>query len=362
MKNSISNLEMMSLEKNQRIEDLEKLIETERSIHEEKLLFLRMQNQNQNQQNNSSDSLRTIEEISELKQTIILQKTQLDDQHHRIEIFQEQIRQYEKKILSLELELERNKEKVKELEKNNTASTILKVEQEALLNNLRKDLKNAITSKDEALRRIKEFEEYRMRAEGQLIRLVEYKEKAMTADLRLNENQTLISRLQTQLQTVETNYALKTAMLATVEAEIESLRDIEKKFKLSSSDQQRIILELQNNIQNSKETINKLIQEKENCIESFQNQILEINKQHNEIIQKNQIDFNNQIEQFIKESTTKSILANKLLTERDEEIKTLKLTISDLKSEIASGRPSERKIFELAQSQANREAAIGANM
>ena len=60
-----------------------------------------------------------------------------------------------------------------------------------------------------------------------------------------------------------------------------------------------------------------------------------------------------------KENTRKSSLARTLLTEREEENNFLKAKNEELVSEIKSGAPSERRIFELAEVQAKREAVHG---
>lgn len=55
----------------------------------------------------------------------------------------------------------------------------------------------------------------------------------------------------------------------------------------------------------------------------------------------------------------KSSMARSLLTEREEEVRHLSARLALLTDEISSGAPSERRIFELAQSQARREATLG---
>jgi DNA repair exonuclease SbcCD ATPase subunit len=362
LRHSISNLEVTSLEKNHRIEELEKLVEAEKAAREEDLVFFRLQQMKTDKGAPVVDDVKLVAELSEAKQQFLLQRSELDEQRTRNELLAEQIRHYEKKILVLETDADRFKDKLKEVEKNSGATAVLKAEQEALLNSLRRELKNALSTKEDSTRRIKDLEEYRSRAEGQLVRLVEYKEKTIAAEERLSEAEALNSRLQIQLQTVETNHALKTAMLATIEAEIDSLKEANKVAELASANNLSTIATLQNEARETSERIALVLREHDSVIESLHKDISSLKEKHIEELKTHQENHTKEIEALMKEHSKKSSTATTLLSEREKEIKELRLKISQLKDEIASGSPSERKIFELAQSQANREASIGASM
>jgi hypothetical protein len=361
LRHSISVLEVTSLEKNHRMEELEKLVEAEKAAREEDLVFFRLQ-QMKSDKGGPVDDVKIVAELSEAKQLILLQRSELEEQRARNELLSEQIRHSEKKILTLDSEAERVKDKLKEIEKNSGATAVLKAEQEALLNSLRRELKNALSAKEDSARRLKDLEEYRSRAEGQLVRLVEYKEKASAVEERLNESEALNSRLQSQLQTVETNHALKTAMLATTEAEIQSLKEANKEAKLQSEKSLSVIATLQKEVREASEQMALVLREKESVVESFQREISSLKETQIEELRMLRENHSREIQEIVKEHSKKSSIATALLSERDKEIKELRLKISQLKDEIASGSPSERKIFELAQSQANREASIGASM
>jgi chromosome segregation ATPase len=365
LRSSIANLEVTSLEKNQRIEELEKMFEAEKAAREEDLVFFRLQQMKSIDKGSTGtvvDDVRTVAELSEAKQKILLQGSELEEQRQRIEILLEQNRQYEKRMFGLESDANRYKDKLKEFEKNSGATTVLKAEQEALLNSLRRDLKNALSAKEDLARHVKDLEAYRGRAEGQLVKLVEYKEKAQLAEESLIEAQALNSRLQNQLQTVETNHALKTAMLATVEAEIDSLK--EKNFKSKQEYEKKLETfgSLQQELKESNERVSVALREKEECIDSFRKEISELKEKHTSEMRESQDKATKEVQDLMKEFSKKSATASALIAEREKEIHELRLKVSSLKDEIASGSPSERRIFELAQSQANREASIGASM
>ena len=61
---------------------------------------------------------------------------------------------------------------------NLAAASFLQAEQENLAQSLRKDLKMALNSRDDALKRLKQLEEYRNHAEGELALFVDIKERA----------------------------------------------------------------------------------------------------------------------------------------------------------------------------------------
>jgi hypothetical protein len=65
------------------------------------------------------------------------------------------------------------------------------------------------------------------------------------------------------------------------------------------------------------------------------------------------------LEAVKRENAKKSAAARTLLGEREEENRILADKVKELSAEIQSGAPSERRIFELAQMQAKRDAAYG---
>ena len=65
------------------------------------------------------------------------------------------------------------------------------------------------------------------------------------------------------------------------------------------------------------------------------------------------------IEAMQKEHNKRSATARALITSREDEIAQLQSKVEMLESEIASGAHNEKRIFELAQKQADREATHG---
>lgn len=67
------------------------------------------------------------------------------------------------------------------------------------------------------------------------------------------------------------------------------------------------------------------------------------------------------VEALKRDHAKKSAMARTLLSEKEEEVRTLSAKVAELHEEINSGTPQERKIFELATSQARRESMHGAH-
>ena len=65
------------------------------------------------------------------------------------------------------------------------------------------------------------------------------------------------------------------------------------------------------------------------------------------------------VEAIKRDHAKKSAMARTLLSEKEEEVRTLSAKVAELHEEISSGAPTERKIFELALSQAKRENLHG---
>jgi hypothetical protein len=100
------------------------------------------------------------------------------------------------------------------------------MEQEAVANSLRRELKAAFEDRDEMIRRGRENEEFRIKAEGQLLKLGGLTEQVSTLQTSLEDSTSLITRLRAEAQASERNHAMRTAMLATCEAQVAHLQKV----------------------------------------------------------------------------------------------------------------------------------------
>ena len=121
------------------------------------------------------------------------------------------------------------------------------VEHDALTSSLRRDLKVAFEERDDLLKKarvllfadgiwfsleycllgqIRELEEFRSRSEGQLLKLAGLTEQAASLQSSLEDATSLITRLRSEAQASERNHAMRTAMLATCEAQVAQLQKV----------------------------------------------------------------------------------------------------------------------------------------
>jgi hypothetical protein len=81
--------------------------------------------------------------------------------------------------------------------------------------------------------------------------------------------------------------------------------------------------------------------------------------EHEKMAETNSNNHTTEIELLQREHAKKSNIARALLAQREEENRGLTSKVKILQDEISSGAPNERRIFELAQTQAKREAQQG---
>ena len=182
----------------------------------------------------------------------------------------------------------------------------------------------------------------------------------------IDEKNTLITRLRAESVAVERNMTLKTASLATGESMVLSFQKEVKDLK-SELIQRDILLKQSVEKQSCADVrVESLQVELEKLLVSSESErtaytLREANSKKlfedsmADLISKN----NERIDTIKKENSKKSSLARTLLTEREEENNFLRTKNEELVIEIKSGAPSERRIFELAEVQAKREAVHG---
>jgi chromosome segregation ATPase len=182
----------------------------------------------------------------------------------------------------------------------------------------------------------------------------------------VEDKNTLMTRLKGEAAVMERNLGLKSAALLSAEtnlgardkereamkkelaAQTESLFQALKKIKTCEATIEILEAELLEK-SNNHEIEKKNAETKENnLIQKHENQITEI-----------KLNSEERLEAMKKENSKKSSLARTLLTEREEENRFLRTKNEELVLEIKSGSPNDRRIFELAEIQAKREAVHG---
>jgi chromosome segregation ATPase len=303
--------EELSSEKNSRIMDLETLYEEQKSGREEDTIFYQMQ-------------LKTLKsketELVEAKNTIMVLTKSNEELTHRLHDSMENEISLNAKMETLFQELEKAKGRLKDMDRNSNATTVLKAQQEAMLANLRKDLNTSNHAKDELARKVKDLEEYRVKAEIQLARLNEDKNRLSSLEATLDEANSLCARLRSQLQTAETNNALKTAMLATVEAQLLVAQETSsQKDSVVAESIERVTI-LQNRLAEAEFRIEERVKEGAMKAAALEEEISQLKASSAERFNAAEAAHAFLVESINKDFAKKSNAARIMLAERDEEV------------------------------------------
>lgn len=223
----------------------------------------------------------------------------------------------------------------------------------------RKDLKMAMEKNEALERRLSELENVESKLISLNTKSSEMERTVEILQVSLDEKNGIISRLRSEMQTAETNHGMRTAMLATCEAQLTSLQgDIKVKEdtikaandKISTLEERVVVGE--NKLKEAREDMEKLNSKYSSLLQSNLDQYM-----HEKMETK--ATHENEINATRKELTNKITIAKTLLNEREEEVKQLAKKKDELQTEIASGAPNERRIFEIAQAQSKRDTLYG---
>lgn len=232
---------------------------------------------------------------------------------------------------------------------------VLKAEQEALLSSLRESLQQALDSNSQleaevvVLRMFKEKNTDKTEAFNSL------SEESDGLRDKVAEQQALITRLRQETEKSSQNHAMRTAILASTEGELEQAKE-----EIKSKEEE--VTKAANEVESLATQINKLEDDFSKIKTGLETQIADMGRDQeglrrecDERVAKIQDERGLELEKVQKEFNKKSGMARQLLQEKEEDIRLLNEKFEVLSTEIRSGAPSERKIFEIAQNQAKRE-------
>ena len=123
------------------------------------------------------------------------------------------------------VEAERLNHKIREQEKQLAAGGLLKLEQDSLISNLRKELKSKLEQLEESERKQKTLQEKAQTLSDRNNEFNNLADKLSAYEIQLNEKNALVTRLRSEIATNERNYALKTTVLASYEVKLNELKD-----------------------------------------------------------------------------------------------------------------------------------------
>ena len=344
-----------------KLAELQKDHEHTLSGFEEKIVYLQMQMERckTGEQEKNVELEAALRGVEEAGSRIAVLELELEEKNTMLQATNQELHFSIKKIAEIEPELEAHREKSRNHEKNLGSAAFLKAEQEALLVSTRKDLKT-IHDKNEFLeKRVIELENIESKSITLTTKVSELEKNVESLQMSVDEKNGIISRLRSDIQTAETNHGMRTAMLATCEAQLESLQgDIKlKEETLKASNEKISILEeriavLESNLKEAQEDVENL---NTKHAAQLQSNLDNYNKEKLEA----KASFEQEINATRKELTNKISVARTLLNEREEEVKELSRKKEELQSEIESGAPNERRIFEIATAQSKRDTLYG---
>ena len=152
--------------KNEDLSNSRKENEDLRAQTEEKIMYLQMQlNSIRGKDEQSASELGTLRGDLEVMTATVIEKGIALDQK------KDMIGKLQNKLFENEEEIQILREKIKELERNVTATKLLKDEKESLLLAARRDMKGMVDSREQSLKKIQELEEHKLRTENISIKL-----------------------------------------------------------------------------------------------------------------------------------------------------------------------------------------------
>jgi len=221
------------------------------------------------------------------------------------------------------------------------------------LNSMAEDIKK----KDEAL----------VSAEKQKIRLVssekevsELRQQITNLKLEVTKNTQIANRLQGEKEASERNHGQRTALMGMMEDQLAEIneKNSEANAKLEAalydlSQRDEVVQSLEDKLKEAEAALTAAEKKKKETIESLAQAQKGAGKKSSMMVESLQ----KELQQLQQSSARKSSAAQKLIQEREVECASLRATNKALQQEVDKGSLSDRKIFELAELQSNRESA-----
>ena len=361
LRNRLSQRESSLAEANEKFDQIQRDKEYAIGQFEEKVVYLQMQFDRSRvmEETKSGELAAALKQLEEAGSRLTGMELELEEAKTSLVIERETKRSLQERIDAMEPGLELYKEKARDMDRNLGAAAVLKAEQEALLLSTRKELKTVTDTKDELMKRVKELESDKERKDAVDAEISELQNTLESMQTSLDDKSALITRLRQESQAAERNHAMRTAMLATCEAQLTSLgADLKVKEEEVKEANERAAL-LTGRLANAEERIAALTQAAELSEMQHHAQTQAQATKHEEQLADIKSTLESEIETVRKELTKKLSTARTLLSEKEEEVRVLSKKNTELQTEIASGAPNERRIFELAQVQARRDAMYG---
>jgi hypothetical protein len=360
-RNQVTSLESELRTKTDALTSLQRDLDTSISKKEEAILYLQLQlnKARDGEEGRDKEAAMLKKQMDALQAQVVHGQLQVEEKDSSLRSYQDMLVALQGRLEETETMLDRNKDRIKELERNINALTVLKAENESIVNNLRRELRSAVEYKEIAERSLKDVEQWTVKSDIQVAKISSLQEQVGELQVALDEKVSQITRMRSEGANNERNHAMRTAMLATCEAQIESLKQELISKELTAKEAVERVSMLQVRLSGAETRLEERVHEMNLTIEALEEQINHLKTQQREEIKALEEAQEAAIEAIKRENAKKSSAARTLLAEREEENRILTEKVKDMSAEIQSGAPSERRIFELAQLQAKRDAAYG---
>ncbi len=365
-KTQLKNMEGVIIDKTNTVDELTKQIENSKAEYEEKVLSIQMAAQNASQNASRDNDDVKEKEIGNLRRQLEKSSGQLqvmkninEEQGMSVKSNRDMIQALQARLIEVEPELTQARDKLKKMDEQKSAGALLQAEQQAEFNKMKRDLKTAFEQKQEAYQKITELEDYKANAEGKLLKMAALQDQVSLLQISVDDKTSLISRLRTEAQSAERNHAMRTAMLATVEAQLQTVQEEQSKKDEALAESIERVTSLQASVRAGEVRLAERVAESSQEIEELTKKLKVSEKQRENEVRSLGERHESALNAIKADHAKKSGMARTMLSQREEEVRVLTARVQELQEEITSGAPTERKIFELASIQANRDKTHG---
>lgn len=361
LKEQTKTLENVIIEKMRETENTQRDLDAMRLSSEEKVIFFQLQlNQAKAREETKTQEISACKlDLEKLRQRVNILSNQVEEKDMILTSNKEMIMALQARLIETEPEIVQLRDKIKDHERRYSALQVLKVEQDNLMVSLQRDLKNLMSEKDSLTHRVKELEELKTKTDSQSSRITSLNDQINLLKEEIEEKSAVITRLRSEAQTSERNHAMRTAMLATCESQLEELQVQLQQKESTAKDALERVSSLQVTLSTLESRLEERAQESSQLITNLENSLAAQKVDFENKLQVQKAEFQESLDTNKRDFGKKSAMARQILSEREEEVRILSSKVKELQEEIASGAPTERKIFELAASQSRRDALHG---
>ena len=346
LKKTMEEQETLFVEEKQHLKETIRRLETEISDSSEKIRVLEVEVEvGERSKRELEDARDTVKSM-----TMILEEKELGDANQK-----EMIHYLQERLNDIDTEHNHMVEEKRGMTSQLSSHELLKAEQEALLTSLRVSLKEALDSNSKLEAEVVMLRMFKEQNEDKAIALDTLGEECDGMRDKLAEQAALITRLRQEGEKSSQNHAMRTAVLATTESELEAAREEvrDKEEELGAAKAETA--ELQERLRQEESRQDAMFADLRREISELKNQQEKMQEAHAVKVRKLVEERHAEAEKAQRDYSKKSGVARQLLQEREEDIRLLNEKIDALVLEIRSGAPNERRIFEIAKSQAQRE-------